>query len=172
MFNTKLIITNAMRKLRINVLVSVCPIWGTPSISTLFSDLASRSSGTTLFTRSSCAATTGFNLILVILAVGTLSLLMFQGVHPVTRSISPHMRRESCALKAGSVSGFLTGLVWVGGVPLPLPPLPGLPLLLPPLPHSGCLGNMAAGSLCPLKGMLRYINLDFSVDQSFRVDDR
>ena len=172
MFKMKLIITNAMRKLRINVLVSVCPIWGAPSISTRFADQAVRSSGTTLFTRILCAATTIFNLFPVILAVGTLSLLLFQGVHPVTRSISPCMGRESCALKAGSMSGFLTVLVWVGGAPLPVPPLPGFPLLLPPLPHSGCHGNVAADNLRPLEGMLRYINVDFSVDQPFRVDNR
>ena len=172
MFNTKLIITNAMRKLRINVLVSVRPVRDVPSISTPFPDLTARSSGTTLFTRPSCAAPTGFNLILVILAVGTLSLLLFQGVRPVTRSISPHMRWESCALKAGSVSGFPTVLVWVGGAPLPVPPLPGFPLLLPPLPRSGCLGNVVAGNLRPLEGTLRYKDVDFSVDQSFGVDDR
>ena len=131
-----------------------------------------QSSGTTLFTRILCAATTGFNLFPVILAVGTLSLLLFQGVHPVTRSISPRMGWESCALKAGSVSGFPTGLVWVGGAPLPVPPLPGFPLLLPPLPHYGSLGNMAAGNLRPLEGTLWYINVDFSVDQPFRVDNR
>ena len=110
-FNTKLIITNAMRRLRTNVLVSVRPVWGVPSISALFPDLAVRSSGMILVTQCSCAATTGFNLIPVILAGGTLSLLAFQGVRPVTRSISPRMRWESCALKAGSVSGFPMGLV-------------------------------------------------------------
>ena len=172
MFNTKLTITNAMRKLRINVLVSVCPNWGAPSFSTLFSDRAVRSSGMTLFTRFPCAATTRFNLIPVILAAGTLSLLLFQGVCPVTRSISPHMRRVSCALKVGSVSGFPTVLVWVGGAPHPVPPLLGFPLLLPPLPRSGCLGNVAAGNLRPLEETLRCINLDFSVDQSFGVDNR
>ena len=70
-------------------------------------------------------ATTGSSLIPVILAGGTLSLLAFQGVRPVTRSISPWMRQESCALKAGSVSGFPTGLGWAGGAPLPVPPLLG-----------------------------------------------
>ena len=140
--------------------------------SSLFPILAPQFSGRTLFTRSSCAATTGINLFLGILAVGTLSLLSFQGVHPVTRSISPRMRWESCALKAGSISGFPTILVWAWGAPLPVPPLPGFPLLLPPLPRSGCLGNVAAGNLRPLKGTLWYIDLDFSVDQSFGVDDR
>ena len=127
MFNTKLIITNAMRKLRINVLVSVCPNWGVPLFSTLLPILAMWFSGTTLSTRCPCAATPGFNLIPVILAAGTLSQLSFQGVRPVTRSISPRMRRVSCALKAGSISGFPMVLVWVGGAPLPVPPLLGSP---------------------------------------------
>ena len=59
-----------------------------------------------------------------------------------------------------------------GGVRGPVPPLPGFPLLLTPLPRSGCLGNVAAGNLCPQEGMLWCINVDFSVDQSSRVDDR
>ena len=78
---------------------------------------------------------------------------------------------ELCS-EGGSVSGFPTVLVWVGVAPLPVPLLAGFPLLLPPLPRSGCLGNVAAGSLRPLARTLRYINVDFSVDQSFGVDDR
>ena len=117
-------------------------------------------------------ATPESNLILVILAVGMLSLLSFQGVRLVTRSISPRTRRVSCALKAGSVSGFPMVLVWVGGAPLPVPPLPVFPLRLPPLPRSGRLGNVAAGNLRPLKGTLRYIIEDCVVDQSCGVDDR
>ena len=173
-FNTKLIITNMMRRLRICVLVSICPIWGVPSFSTLVPVLATRCSGTTLFTRGSGSrvATPESNLILVILAAGTLSLLSFQGVRPVTRSISPRMRRVSCALNAGSVSGFPTVLVWVGAAPLPVPPLPGLPLLPPPRPRSGLLGNVVTGNLRPLKGTLRCTDEDFSVDQSSGVDDR
>ena len=133
-----------------------------------------RCSGTTLFTRGSGSrvATPESNLILVILAAGTLSLLSFQGVRPVTRSISPRMRRVSCALKAGSVSGFPTVLVWVGGLPLPVPPLPVFPPLLPPLPRSGRLGNVVAGNLRPLIGTLRCTDEDFSVDQSSGVDNR
>ena len=133
-----------------------------------------RCSGITLFSRGSGSrvATPESNLILVILAAGMLSLSAFQGVRPVTRSISPRMRRVSCARKAGSVSGFPTVLVWVGGAPLPVPPLPGFPLLLPPCPRSGRLGNVVAGNLHPLTGTLWYINEDFSVDQSFGVDDR
>ena len=63
------------------------------------------------------------------------------------------------------------GLGWAGGAPLPVPPLLGFPLLPPPLPRSGCLGNVAAGNLRPLEGTLRCINVDFSVDQSFGVDN-
>ena len=118
-------------------------------------------------------ATPESNLILAIVAGGTLSRLAFQGVRPVTRSISPRMRRESCALNAGSPSGFPTGLGWAGGAPpCPVPPLLGFPLLPPPLPRSGCLGNVAAGNLRPLIGTLRYIIEDCVVDQSSRVDDR
>ena len=174
MFNTKLTITNAMRKLRNNVLMSVRSIWGAPSISASFSALAVRTSGSILFTRDTSprVATTGFSLIPVILAGGTLSRLLFHSVRPVTCSISPRMTQESCALNAGSVSGFPTGLGWAGGAPLPIPPLLGFPLLPPPLPRSGCLGNVAAGNLRPLIGTLQYTDVDFSIDQSSRVDDR
>ena len=162
-FNMKLTIMNTIRKLRISVLVSVWCVWGAPSFSASFSVLAVWASVMTLFTWgvSACVATTGASLIPVILAGGTLSLLVFQGVHPVTHSISPRMRWESCALKAGSVSGFPMGLGWAGGAPLPVPPLLGLPLLPPPLPRSGCLGNVAAGNLRPLIGTLWCINLGF-----------
>ena len=133
-----------------------------------------RVSGTTLFTRGSGSrvATPESNLILAILAVGTLSLLSFQGVCPVTRSISPRMRRVSCALNAGSVSGFPAVLVWVGGAPLPVPPLPVFPLRPPPRPRSGRLGNVVTGNLRPLIGTLRCTDEDFSVDRSSGVDDR
>ena len=163
MFNMKLITTNIMRRLRICVLVSVCPVWGAPSFSTGIPVLAMRCSGTILFTRDSRSrvATPGSNLILVILVAGTLSLLSFQGVCPVIRSISPHTRRVSCALNAGSASGFPTVLVWVGGAPLPVPLLPVFPLLPPPRPRSGLLGNVVAGSLRPLIGTLRCTNEDF-----------
>ena len=133
-----------------------------------------RCSGTILFTRDSGsrAATPGSNLILVILAVGTSSLLEFQGVRPVLRSISPRMIRVSCALNAGSVRRFPVVLVLVGAAPLPVPPLPGLPLRLPPLPRSGRLGNVVADNLRPLIGTLRCTDEDFFVDQSSGVDDR
>ena len=73
-------------------------------------------------------ATSSSNLIPVILAAGTLPLLLFQGVHPVILSISPRIALESCALKAGSLNGFPIGLVWAGGIPpLPVPPVPPLP---------------------------------------------
>ena len=173
-FNTKLIITNVMRRLRIRVLMSVCPIWDVPSFSTVSPVLATRCSGTTLSTwgSGSRVATPESSLTLVILAIGTSFLLEFQGVRPVLRSISPRMIQVSCALKAGSVSGFPTVLVWVGGAPLPVPPLPGLPLLPPPRPRSCCLGNVVVGNLRPLIGMLRCTDEDFSADQSSGVDDR
>ena len=101
-----------------------------------------------------------------ILVAGTLPRLLFQGVHPVILSISPRMILESCALNAGSLIGFLMGLVWAGmAAPLPLLPLP-------PLPHPGCLGSVVAGMLHPLKGTLWYINVNLTIGQSFRVDDK
>ena len=81
------------------------------------------------------------------LAVGMLPLLLFQGVHPVILLTSPRMILESCALNAGSLSGFLMGLV-LAGVATPLPLLPLLPL-----PHLGHLGNVVARMLHPLAGM-------------------
>ena len=104
MFNAKLTITNIMRKLRINVLVSILSFWGAPQLSASFSALAVRVSVTFLFTWGTSAhvATPWSNLFRVMVAVGMPSLLAFQGVHPVTRSISPQMIRVSCALNAGS----------------------------------------------------------------------
>ena len=69
---------------------------------------------------------------------------------------------ESCALKAGSLSGFPMGLVWaVVAAPLPL-----LPLL--PLPCPGCLGSMVAGMLRPLEGTLQCTDVDLTIrDISF-----
>ena len=105
------------------------------------------------------------SLIPVILAAGTLPLLLFQDVHPVILSISPRIALESCALNVGSPNGFLTGLVWAGGIP----PQPLLPL--PPLPCSGHLGSMVAGSLHPQVWTLWYTNVDLTIGQSSRVDD-
>ena len=90
----------------------------------------------------------------VILAGRTMSLFSFQGVHPVAHSISPSMALESCALNAGSLNGFPTGLVWAGGIP----PLPLLPL--PPHPRSGSLGNMVACMLHPREGTLQCTDVD------------
>ena len=174
MFNMKLIIMNAMRKLRINVLMSELLFWGVPWFSASFSALAVRASVTTLFTwgTSACVATPWSSLIQVMVAGGTLSLLLFQGVRPVTRSISPRMIQVSCALNAGSVSWFPLGLGWAGGAPpLPVPPRRGFPLLPPPHPRSGCLGNVVVCNLCPLIGTLWCTDEDFSVNQSSGVDD-
>ena len=156
MFNMKLITTNAMRRLRIWVLMFSCLFEGMTLFSASFSALAGGASVTTLVTRGVLprVAVSWSNLIVAILAAGTLPLVMFQGVRPVILSISPSMALESCALNAGSLNGFLMGLVLAGGVP----PLPLLPL--PPLPRSGCLGSMVAGMLCPYEGTLRCTDVD------------
>ena len=108
----------------------------------------------------------GINLLPVTLAVGTLSLPVFHNVCPVTLSISPNMILESCALNAGLPIGFLA-VITRAGVAAPLHLLP-----LPLLPHPGRLGSMVARMLHPLEGTLRYINVDLTIGQSFRVDDK
>ena len=135
-----------------------------------FSALACGASGRMFRTQGTgprvAASSLGATLTPVILAAGTSPLLLFQGVRPVILSISPRMILESCALKAGSPIGFPMGLVWAGvAAPLPL-----LPLL--PLPCLGHLGSMVAGMLHPQEGMLRYINVDLTIGQSFGVDNR
>ena len=149
------------------VLMSVCPFEGTTLFSAPFSTLAGGGTVMTLFTQGvmSRVAASGFNLILVILAAGTLFLLLFQSVRPVILSISPSMALESCALNAGSLNWFLMGLVLAGGIP----PLPLLPL--PPLPRSGHLGSVVADMLHPLEGTLWCTDVDLTIGQSFRVDD-
>ena len=156
MFNMKLTTTNAMRRLRICVLRSVCPFKGTTPFSASFSALAGGATATTLLTRGVLphVAASGSSLTPVILAAGTLFLLLFQGVRPVILSISPSMALESCALNVGSPNWFPMGLVLAGGVP----PLPCLPL--PPLPCSGHLGSVVAGMLRPLEGTLRCTDVD------------
>ena len=73
---------------------------------------------------------------------------------------------ESCALKVGSLIGFPVVLVWSGvAAPLPL-------CLLPPLPCPGYLGSVVAGMLHPPVGMLRCTDVDLTIGQSFRVEDR
>ena len=114
MFNTKLMTTNTMRRLRICVLVSVCPFGRMSLFSASFSALAGGATVTTLLTRGVLphVATSGSCLILVILAAGMLPLLLFQGVHPVILLISPRI-----TLNAGLPNGFPSGLVGAGGVP-------------------------------------------------------
>ena len=127
----------------------------------------------TLFTQGTSArvAPAGSSLIPVTLVAGMLSLLLFQGVRPVTLSTSPSIIRESCALYTGSPSAFPLALGWAGAVPRPVPPL-GAPLLPPPLPHSGLLGNVVAHDLRPLIGTLWCTDQDFPVGLSCRVDGR
>ena len=100
------------------------------------------------------------------LAGGTLSLLSFHRVRPVILSISPVMILESCALNAGSPIGFLAVIIWAG-VAAPLPLLPPLPL-----PHPGHLGSVVACMLRPLEGTLRCTDVDLTIGQSCRVDDK
>ena len=103
---------------------------------------------------------------LVTVAVGTLFLSMFHSVLPETRSISPSIILESCALNMGLPIGFSAVIVQAGvAAPLPL-----LPLSLLPLP--GCLGSVVARNLRPLEGTLRCTDVDLTTGQSFRVDDK
>ena len=168
MFNAKLMTANMMKKLRINVLVSACPSRSAHWFSASFSALAGGASGTTLLTQGvmSCVTASGFNLIPVILAVGTLPRLLFQGVRPVILSISPSMILESCALNAGSLSGLPMGLVWAGGT-APLPLLPPLP----PLPCSDHLGSVVVDTLHPLIATPQYKIQSWLIGQSCGVDN-
>ena len=100
------------------------------------------------------------------LAGGTLSLLGFHNVCPVTLSISPAIILESCALNTGLPIGFSAVITWAGVV-APLPLLPPLPL--PLLVH---LGNMVARMLRPLEGTLWCTDVDSIIDQSSRGCDR
>ena len=90
----------------------------------------------------------GINLLPGLRVIGTFPLSTFQRVLPVTRSISPRMILESCALNAGLPIGFLAVIIWAGVV-VPLPLLPPLPL-----PRPGRLGSVVARMLHPLKGTL------------------
>ena len=162
--------TRKMKRWRICVLMSVCPLGSMPLFSASCLALARGASGRTFLTRCNnvCATAhcSGTNLFPVTLAVGMLPWLLFQGVLPVVLLISLRMILESCALKVGSLSGFPMGLVWaVVAAPLPL-----LPLFL--LPHPGHLGSVVVCMLHPLVGTLQCINVDLTIGQSFGVDGR
>ena len=73
---------------------------------------------------------------------------------------------ESCALNAGLPIGF-SAVITQAGVAAPLPLLP-----LPPLPRPGCLGSVVAGMLHPLVGTLQYTDVDLTIGQSFRADNK
>ena len=100
------------------------------------------------------------------MAVGTLLLSMFHSVLPVTRSISPRMILESCALNAGLPIGFSAVIIWAGVV-APLPLLPPLSL-----PRPGRLGNVVARMLHPLEGTLRCTDVGLTVGRFFRGFDK
>ena len=109
MFNTKLSITRKMKRLRICVLVSVCPSGNVTLFSALFPTMALTGSGRTFRTRGVTRVSVigpGINLLPVFLVVRRFPLSMFQRVLPVTCSISPRMILESCALNAGLPIGF------------------------------------------------------------------
>ena len=165
MFNAKLITAKMMKRLRISVLVSIHPFCGDIPIFALFSALAVRAPVTTLLAQGVVprAATSRSSLILVILAAGMLPLLLFQGVCPVSHSISLRIALESCALNAGLPNGFPSGLVLAGGGP---------PLPLLPLPCSGHLGSVVARSLRPLTGTLQCTDVDLMIGQSFGADNK
>ena len=165
----KLSTVRNMKRLRICVLRSVCPSGSVTLFSALFSSLARGGSGRMLLTRGVISCVTalgpGTNLLPVILAVGTLSLSMFHNVCPVTRSISPSIILESCALNAGLPIGFSVVIIQAGvAAPLPLPPLP-------PLPRPGRHGSVVVHNLRPLEGMPQCTDLDSTVGRSFGVDD-
>ena len=170
MFNVRLSTVRIMKRLRICVLVSVCPSGSVTLFSASFSTLALGRAGWSLWTRCSIsrvpASDPGINLTLVILAGGTLSLLLFHKVLPVILSISPVMILESCALNAVLPIGFLAVIIWAGVVVL-------LPLLPPlPLPRPGCLGSVVAHMLRPREGTLRCINVGSTVCRFFRGFDK
>ena len=99
--------------------MSVCSFGRMSLCSALFSALAGGASVMTLLSQGVLphVVTSRSSLIPVILAAGTLPLLLFQGVRPVILSISPRIALESCALNVGSPNGFPSGLLWAGGIP-------------------------------------------------------
>ena len=170
MFNMRLNIVRNMKRLRIDVLVSIHPSGSITLFSVSFSTLALGSSDGRFWAQGKMprvsASCPGINLILRILVIGTLLLSMFHKVRPVTLSISLRMILESCSLNAGLPIGFSAVITRAGVVA----PLPLLPLL--PLPHPGCLGSMVAGMLHPLVGTLQYTDVDLTIGQSFRADNK
>ena len=155
MFNAKLSIVRKMKRLRTCVLVSVCPSGNVTLFSASFPTTALDVSGRTFQTQCISRVSTsgpGINLLPGLRVIGTFPLSTFQRVLPVTRSISPRMILESCALNAGLPIGFLAVIIWAWVV-VPLPLLPPLPL-----PHPGRLGSVVAHNLRPPVGTLRCID--------------
>ena len=167
MFNVKLNTVRNMKRLRICVLVSVCLSGSITLFSASFSTLARGIAGWLFWTWCLIshvpASGPGINLTLVILAVWTLSLLLFHKVRPVILSISPAMILESYALNAGLPIGF-SAVIIRAGVAAPLPLLPPLPL-----PWPGHLGNVVAHMLRP---MLRCTDVGSTVGWFFGDFDK
>ena len=166
MFNVKLSTVRIMKRLRIWVLVSVRPPGSVTLFSAPFSILALGGPGTIFWTRGVwshvVASVSRMTLRLMTPAAGTLFLSMFHNVRPVTRSISPAMNRESCALNAGLPIGLSAVIIWAGvaAPPALLPPLP--------LPLPGRLGNVVAHMLHPLEGTLQCTDVGSTVGWFFR----
>ena len=93
----------------------------------------------------------GVTLTLVLFSLGMFPLLLFQGVSPVCNSCSWMIAYPRASLILGSSSGFLMGLVWVGGTPPPPPPPPP-----PPLPGILFLCGMVAHNYHPLHWTCQY----------------
>ena len=75
----------------------------------------------------------------VLFSLRTCPQLLFQGVSPVCCSCSQRIALWICALNSGSLYGFPMGLVWAGGSPLSLFPLPDCQSLLSVVAHNYCL---------------------------------
>ena len=163
MFDAKLKTVRIMKRLRICVLLSVCPSGSVTLFSASFPALTPGIPGRTFCIT---ASGPGINLLPVFLADGTLLLSMFQSVHPVIRLISPAMILESCALNAGLPIG-LSAVIIRAGVVAPLPLLPPLPL-----PRPGHLGSVVACMLHPPEGVLRCTDVGSTVGRFFRGFDK
>ena len=113
------------KELRSFVLVFTTPLRRFCLCSAVVLTLAGGAAGT-LWSRAKfiCGGHSSVTLTPVWFSVGTFLPQLFQDVSPVCLLCSRRIALPSCALIVGSSSGFPMGLVWAGGTPLPLPPLP------------------------------------------------